>query len=71
MQKSTNNSNKRDSETATRVKRTADLCGVSTRYVYMVIIGDRVDENVLSVYMQLAEGENKLLESVRKVVPFN
>lgn len=65
-----NNRIKRNSETATRVKRTAEICGVSTRHVYRVIIGDRVDQEVLTVYMQLAEGENLLLKSVKEAVPF-
>lgn len=67
--------NKRDSETATRVKRTANICGVSRRTVYRVINGNEADketaEKILSVYMQLSEGENLLLKAVEKAVPFN
>lgn len=65
---------KRSSEVATRVKRTAKIVGVSTRTVYRVIKGKEVDkqtiESVLSVYMMLDEGENKLLQAVKKAVPF-
>lgn len=59
----------RDPEKATRVKRTADLAGVSESTVYKVISGDRVNEEVLSIYMQLEEGENLLVEAVKKAVP--
>lgn len=59
---------------ATRVKRTAEIVGVSTRTVYRVIKGQEVDkqtiESVLSVYMMLDEGENQLLQAVKKAVPF-
>jgi predicted transcriptional regulator len=65
----------RDSETATRVKRTANICGVSPRTVYRVIRGDESDEQtvekVLQVYMQLSEGESVLVETIKKIVPFN
>jgi hypothetical protein len=84
MQNNSNKSNKRDPETAIRVKRTADLTGVSPRTVYRVIIGDPKISNetidkVLSVYMQLKEGEkeiienikNQLTDAVEQLVPFN
>lgn len=84
MQNNPNNSNKRDPETAIRVKRTADIVGVSTRTVYRVIIGDpkiskATIDKVLDVYMQLKEGEkeiienikNQLVEAVEQLVPFD
>lgn len=75
MQKNPNKSTRRDPETATRVKRTAELVGVSTRTVYRVIIGDEKisDETrdiVMTVYMELKEGETQLIEAVRQLVPF-
>lgn len=75
MLKKTNNPNKRDPETAIRVKRTAELVGVSTRTVYRVIIGDpkistETSEKVMLVYMELADGESKLIQEVRQLIPF-
>jgi hypothetical protein len=70
----------RSSETATRVKRTAQICGVTARAVYMVIFGDRVNEKILRVYMHLEELEKaafdiakktSLVKNVEAVVPFN
>jgi hypothetical protein len=61
----------RDSEVATRVKRTADITGVSERYVYRVLNGERRSEKVLGIYMQLQEGENLLLQAVKELIPFN
>lgn len=61
----------RDSEVATRVKRTAELAGVTERYVYLVISGERNNENVLGIYMQLQEGESLLLQAVKELIPFN
>jgi hypothetical protein len=65
------NSSKRNSEQATRVARTAEICGVSERQVYRVINGDSKNEDVLRVYMEFAEGENALVEMVKKLVPFD
>lgn len=70
----------RSSETATRVKRTASICGVSTRAVYMVIFGDRVNEKIMNVYMHLEELEKaavdiakktSLIKEVESITPFN
>jgi hypothetical protein len=59
----------RDPEKAIRVKRTAELAGVSERQVYRVIDGDQKNEEVLRIYMQLSEGENLLIEAIKKAVP--
>jgi hypothetical protein len=61
----------RDSEVATRVKRTAILVGVSERYVYHVLNGERNSEEVLNIYMQLQEGEQILINAVKELIPFN
>ena len=84
MQNNPNNSTRRDPETAIRVKRTAELTGVSTRTVYRVIIGDpqvpkATIHKVLDVYMALREAEkdlvesikNQLVEAVEQLVPFD
>ena len=75
MQKRLNKTRERNPETAIRVKRTAELVGVSTRTVYRVVIGDpqiskETAEKVMMVYMELKEGENQLIEAVRQLVPF-
>jgi hypothetical protein len=56
----------RSSETATRVKRTADICGVTTRAVYMVIFGNRMNEKVMEVYMHLEELEKAAIDIAKK-----
>lgn len=70
----------RDSETAARVKRTAKLVGVSKRMVYMVIQGDRKNEEVMTVYMRLKEmdayaddltAKTSLIKHIEAAVPFN
>lgn len=60
------NTIKRDSETATRVKRTAEICKVSPRQVYRVIIGYQVNEEVMSVYMHLEELEQAAVDIAKK-----
>lgn len=56
----------RSSETATRVKRTAQICGVTARAVYMVIFGDRINEKVMAVYMHLDELEKAAVDIAKK-----
>jgi hypothetical protein len=72
----TNKTISRSSEVSTRVSRTAEIAGVSTRTVLRVISGDQEvsDETrtrVLSIYHQLAEGESLLIKAVKQAVPFN
>lgn len=67
---------KRDSVVAARVKKTAEIMGVSIRTVQKVIKGDQMNKNVLNTYMELEEGEeelfnNILLRTVERLVPFN
>lgn len=63
--------NKKSSEMNYRVKRTADICGVTVPHVYKVLRGDRNNEEIFTTYMELLERDNKLLEEVKKLVPFN
>ncbi len=63
--------NKRQSESATRVERTAKLAGVSKRYVRLVINGERNNNNVMRIYMELQEGEDLLVKAVKELVPFS
>jgi hypothetical protein len=62
---------RRDIIKAARVLKTSKVTGVSQRQVQRVIEGSRMNENVLSVFMKLEEGENLLLEAVKQAVPFN
>ncbi|RTL47227.1 MAG: hypothetical protein EKK39_14755 [Sphingobacteriales bacterium] len=61
----------RDVKRAALVKKTAELMGVSQRYVNMVLAGERDSDCIISCYMELLEGENLLLEKVRQLLPFN
>lgn len=60
----------RDTIREAQVKKTAKLLGVSQRYVNMILDGDRKSEDVLAVFMEIADGENKLLREVEKILPF-
>jgi hypothetical protein len=62
---------KRDSAKAARVQKVANMAGVSIRQVYRVINGDQDNEDILSAYMELLEGENQLLVAVKELIPFN
>lgn len=61
----------RDAETAARVKRIAEMFGISKRQVRRVISGDSSNEAVLRAYMEMAEGENLLIQEVKTIVQFN
>lgn len=63
--------NTRDSIRAARVKKTAEICMVSKRYVQMVLSCDRSDEEVEAIFFELQERENLLLQEVKKMIPFN
>ncbi len=62
---------KRDTIKAATVLKTAELTGFSARYVRYVLEGKRINEGVATVYMELMEGENKLMEAVKQLVPFS
>lgn len=49
----------------------AEKWGVSTRYVRMIRDGERVHEQILTDYLELIEQDNKLIDAVKKSVPFN
>jgi predicted transcriptional regulator len=69
-----NNSN-RDSVRAARIKRTAEICGVSPSMVQKVLRTDRTNDKVEIVYFSIVdadnETDNKLKEAVKQLVPFN
>jgi len=47
---------------------TARIHGVSTRYVQMILSGDRDNERIFETYMTLKEGKSKLIKAVEKAV---
>jgi hypothetical protein len=73
--KSMEKTNNRDAIRAARVKRTADIVGVSTDLVYKVLAADRENELVENVFFAIVdadiETDNKLLTAVKNLVPFN
>lgn len=62
---------RRSAATASLVKRTAELMGVTEQLVYKVLRGYRTNEQVMACYITLLEGETQLLDAVKKLVPFN
>lgn len=71
MAKKHNQQKKRSSIVASLVEKTADVTNVSKRSVQRVIQGDQNNEKVLSVFMYLQEGENALIQEVKKLDLFN
>lgn len=64
------NNKQRDAFKATLIHKTADITHVSTRQVRRVINGTSKNEAVMTVYMELLEGSNKLVDAVKMLVPF-
>lgn len=62
---------KRNAEMAFRVKRTAELTGLSPESIYRILRGDRNNDEVWLTYMELRERDNKLMEEVKKLVPLH
>lgn len=71
MAKNMRNNSGRSTERAAIVAKTAEIMGVSKRYVRYVLAGERENEAVFSTYMTLLEEFNKLPDAVRQLVPFN
>jgi hypothetical protein len=69
MSKNFTNHSRRSAEKAAIVAKTAEITGVSDRYVRYVIAGERENEAVLSTYMTLLEEFDKLPDAVRQLVP--
>lgn len=68
--KSMQKSNKRNTEQAAIIQKTAKLMGVSKRYVRMVLNGERNNEGVMTCYMEILERDNALLNAVKELIPF-
>jgi len=62
---------KRSAKLAARVQKTAELTGYTADYVYKVLNAVRENEDVMTTYMFLYEGENKLMQAAKKLVLAN
>ena len=71
MANNSEKTNARDTVKAARIINTAKITGVSPRHVRRVLEAESENEHVLSAYMFLTEGENKLIEAVKKLVPLS
>ncbi len=69
MAKNIEKTKARDTIKAARIQRTAELTGLSVRQVRRVNECESENETVISVLMALQEGENKLIQEVKKLVP--
>ena len=70
MAKKFRNASKRDIKKAATILDTAELAGVSPRQVRRVLRGEQENQNVFTVFMELTEGKNMLLQEVKKLIPF-
>ena len=61
----------RDAIRAARIKRTAEITGVTEKQVRRVLSGEQENNDVIMTYRTLAEGESTLVEAVKELVPFN
>lgn len=52
-------------------EKAAEITGFKEDYVRKVRNGDRNNETILTVVLELIEGNNKLVEKVKKLVPIN
>lgn len=52
-------------------EKAAEVTGFSEDYVRKVRSGERNNDTVMIAVMELIEGNKKLVEEVKKVVPFN
>lgn len=59
---------RKNTETASTI---ADIAGVTPRYVRMILNGDKDNQAILDAAIIYEEGKNKLLEEVKKLVPFD
>lgn len=70
---------KRSNQRGFLVSKLAAKHGVTKRYVYMVVRGDRQNDDLFADYMELKEiadnieklQDNPLMEAVMATVPFN
>lgn len=61
----------RAADRAAIVQKVADLHEITPRHVRRILNGESENEEVIGTYMFLLQGQNLLLESAKKLVPFN
>lgn len=71
MEKICEKTKKKNTISAARVLKVAEIVGVSTRHVRRVINGTYKNEEIIRAYMFIAEGENQLVEEAKLLIPFN
>ncbi len=57
--------------TAARIIKTAEVVAKTPRQVQRVLKGEQKNDKVIEVFMRIEEGENILLDAIKKLVPFN
>lgn len=58
----------KDSLKTTLVAKIAEKRGLTKRYIYQILAGERKDDEIFEQYMTAREG---LVEAVEQLVPFN
>lgn len=71
MAKILKNNSKRNHRRTALIKDTAEIVGVSPSMVRKVLNTDRNNDEVIAVHMELQEGYSRLIDEVKKLVPFN
>lgn len=69
MQKQMNKPNARAKQRDDLATIVADMYGVSARYVRMVRNGERENEQILGTLIEMREGKNLLIQSVKELIP--
>jgi hypothetical protein len=62
---------RRDHARAGLIKKTMEITGYSKDTVKRVLNGTRTNHEVMACYLELKEGDNKLLKAVKEAVPFD
>lgn len=70
MEKNVRITKPRDIKRAATIQDTAELVEVSTRQVRRVLDGEQENPKIISVFMELQEGKNLLLQEVKNLIPF-
>lgn len=71
MAKKVNKTQSRNPQITFIVKNVAEMTGFTPDYIYKIIAGERKNNEVLGLCMDLLEGSNVLVEEVKKLIPFN
>jgi DNA-binding LacI/PurR family transcriptional regulator len=71
MIKKLTNTMKRDVRRAATIKDTKEIVGVSTSTIQKVLRGERTNDKVVMVFMELTERKSALIEAVKELVKFD